>query len=91
MTDFAALIQALVDADVDFIIVGGVATVAHGSSRLTQDLDIIYSREPANLARLVKALTPYDPYLRGAPRGLPFSFDIQSLARGLQGLVKVPS
>lgn len=44
MTDFEKLIGALVQADVEFIIVGGAAAVAHGSSRLTQDLDIVYAR-----------------------------------------------
>jgi hypothetical protein len=52
MTDFEKLIGALARAGAEFIIVGGAAAVAHGSSRLTQDLDIVYAREPANLVRL---------------------------------------
>ena len=83
MIDFEAALRALVDAGVRFIIVGGAAATAHGAARLTQDLDIVYAREPEDLARLVTALAPYQPYLRGAPPGLPFRLDERTLARGL--------
>jgi hypothetical protein len=63
--------------------VGGVAAAAHGSPRTTQDLDIIYRRDRANLERLVAALGPYHPYVRGAPPGLPFRFDVATLSAGL--------
>lgn len=83
MTDFRALLGILAEAGVEFIVVGGVAAVAHGSARLTADLDIVYRRTPENLARLAEALRPYEPYLRGAPRGLPFRWDAETLRRGL--------
>jgi hypothetical protein len=44
MTDFRALITLLANSQVEFIIVGGAAATAHGSSRLTTDLDIVYRR-----------------------------------------------
>lgn len=72
MTDFAALLKVLGNAGVDYVLVGGVAATAHGSARLTQDIDIVYARSPENLRRLVAALAPYDPYLRGAPPGSLF-------------------
>lgn len=83
MTQLEQLLAALSDAGVEFIIVGGVAARAHGSSRLTDDVDISYARTPANLARLVKALAPLDPYLRGAPPGLPFDWSVATLTAGL--------
>jgi len=83
MTDFAALLATLGGHGVAFIVVGGAAAVAHGSARLTQDLDIVYERSPANLDRLVAALAAYQPYLRGVPPGLPFLWDRATLARGL--------
>jgi hypothetical protein len=52
MTDFEGLLRLLVGAEVDFLVVGGVAAIAHDSARLTQDLDIVYERSDANLARL---------------------------------------
>ena len=83
MTDFAGLLRALGKTEVEFIIVGGAAATAHGSARLTQDLDLVYSRQPLNLQRIVRALAPYSPYLRGAPPGLPFEWDVSTLQRGL--------
>jgi predicted nucleotidyltransferase len=83
MTSFDELLQALVGARVEFIIVGGAAATAHGSARLTQDLDIVYRRTPENLARLVIALAPLQPYLRGAPPGLPFKWDERTIRAGL--------
>lgn len=70
-------------AQVEFLLAGGVAAAAHGSTRATQDLDIIYRRTPANLKRLADALTPLRPYLRGAPPGLPFRLDAETLSHGL--------
>ncbi len=75
MTDFRALIRLLAQASIEFIIVGGAAATAHGSARLTEDLDIVYRRTDENVSRLIRALTPYEPYLRGAPPGLPFRWD----------------
>lgn len=83
MADFRGVLTALVDAEVRFILIGGAAGIVHGAARLTQDVDIVYGREQANLDRLVSALSPLDPYLRGAPPGLPFRFDSETLRRGL--------
>lgn len=60
-----------------------MAGAAHGLARATYDLDVVYARAPENLERLVAALAPYEPYLRGAPPGLPFRLDVETLRRGL--------
>jgi hypothetical protein len=83
LTNLEKLLGALSDGGVDFIIVGGVAARAHGSSRVTDDLDVVYSRSPRNLERLVRTLTPFEPYLRGAPPGLPFEWSAATLQSGL--------
>ena len=83
MTDFARLLRALVEGGVEFIIIGGVAATAHGSAHVTVDLDLIYRRTADNVARLSAALAPLQPYLRGAPPGLPFVFDVETIKRGL--------
>ena len=82
MTNFAKLLQVLSAAEVEFIVVGGVAAFAHGASRLTQDLDVVYRRTPENLERIVLALAPHKPYPRGAPDGLPFRWDRRTLELG---------
>ena len=83
MTDFGRLLQTLAAADIRCAIIGGVAAVAHGAGRMTQDLDIVYDRSPDNLELLANALRPLRPYLRGAPPGLPFLWDVLTLSRGL--------
>jgi hypothetical protein len=71
------------EADAEFIVVGGLAAVAHGSVRFTQDVDVVYARNVPNLQRLVSALAAHEPALRGAPPGLPFRFDLETLRAGL--------
>ena len=83
MTDFEGLLNALQGAGVEFVLIGGMAGIAHGAARLTYDLDIVYERSPENVERLVKALQPLDPYLRGAPPGLPFRWDVETVDKGL--------
>jgi hypothetical protein len=80
---FKTLLVALAANDVEFVIIGGLAATLHGSARVTYDLDVVYHRTPENLANIVAALSPYQPYLRGAPEGLPFKFDVETLKRGL--------
>jgi hypothetical protein len=82
-TDFQRLIDALAENRVEFVIIGAVALVLHGSPRVTQDLDICYARNPENLERLAAALAPFHPSLRGAPPGLPFILDRRTLQAGL--------
>jgi hypothetical protein len=83
MIDFEAALNALSEHGVNFVVIGGYAATLHGSAYLTRDLDICYERTPENLERLVSALRPYHPRLRGAPEGLPFLFDVQTLSNGM--------
>ncbi len=83
MTDFKALLRTLSEQRVEFILVGGVAAVAHGSAKLTQDVDVVYRRTEGNISRLVAAIADKEPYLRGAPPGLPFQWDEETIRRGL--------
>jgi hypothetical protein len=83
VTDFEALLETLVQGEVEFLLVGGVAATVHGSARLTQDLDAVYRRSPENIRRLALAVRDLEPYLRGAPAGLPFRFDEATVRLGL--------
>ena len=82
MTEFVPLIVMLADTGVEFIVVGGVAGALHGSARSTRDLDVVYRRTPENILRIVHALERHRPYPRGAPPGLPFRWDEQTVAFG---------
>ena len=76
-------IKILNDSEVEYVVIGGVALVAHGSARATFDLDICYKRSKDNIERLCRALQPFHPRLRGAPLDLPFRFDPITVTAGL--------
>ncbi len=76
---FGKAVQALCDAGVEFIVIGGVSAIFHGAARATYDLDICYSRAPANLRRLAAALAPFHPRPRGIGADLPFVWDETTL------------
>lgn len=68
---------------VKYIVIGGWAAAAHGSARSTVDVDVVYARTPENIRNLAAALTQHRPYLRGAPPGLPFTWDERTIQSGL--------
>ena len=81
--DLAQIIPPLVRSKVDFILIGGMAGILHGSARVTFDVDLVYSRTHENIERLGAALAPHGPYLRDAPPNLPFSWDAKTISDGL--------
>jgi hypothetical protein len=76
------LLRVLVEHDVDFVVVGGIAGIARGSAYMTEDLDIAYARDPENLQRLAATLRELGARLRGAPTDVPFILDAKTLAAG---------
>ena len=82
-TRFEELIRLLVEQDVEFVLVGGLAATVHGSAYLTYDVDVSYGRSTTNVEKLCRALVPVHPTLRGAPSGLPFRLDPPTVAAGL--------
>ena len=79
--DIAALLGKLARADVDFVVIGGVAVIAHGYERITKDVDICYSPDPANLEALGQVLVELDARLRGLDEDVPFVPDARTLRR----------
>lgn len=77
-----ALFKPMVEHGVDFVMIGGMAGIAHGSAYLSFDLDIAYSRDRANVKRLVAALRELDVRLRGAPADLEFVLDERTIENG---------
>ena len=79
MADLLGLLQRLVDGQVDFVLVGGLAAVTHGSSLLTQDVDVCIRLGAENLQRLQSALEDLDPVHRMSAKAISFSHDTESL------------
>jgi hypothetical protein len=80
--DLRALLTPLVRHGVDFVLIGGMAGISHGSSYPSYDLDVVYARERDNIARLVDALREIGVRLRGAPADLPFLLDARRIEDG---------
>jgi hypothetical protein len=80
--DAEPLLRELTSHGVDFVVIGGLAGVAHGSSYPTYDLDVAYSRDEPNLERLAAALRQLEVTLTNAPEDLPFQIDARSLGNG---------
>jgi len=88
MLDAAGLLRRLNEQQVEYVLVGGLAMIAHGSAYTTSDLDICYRRSPTNIGKLVAALGTIHAYLRGAPANLPFRFDPPTIQAGLNFTLK---
>ena len=76
------IFAALRKHEVDFVLIGGLAGMAHGSSFPSYDVDVAYDRDRENLERLVNALRELKATLRGAPPGLPFQLEVKTLENG---------
>jgi hypothetical protein len=63
-------------------VIGGLAAVTHGAPLITQDIDICYARDDANLRRLARALIEIHSQLRGADRDLRVRLDAKTLRAG---------
>jgi predicted nucleotidyltransferase len=76
---FASMLRGLVDGGVRFVVVGGLAATAHGSRRVTDDVDICYDTHKGNVIRLATILSGWKAYPRGIEEGLPFFMDERQL------------
>ena len=73
------LLEVLERNAVDYIVIGGIAGIVHGSAYPTYDFDLLYARDEENLRRLAAALVELKVTLRGAPADLPFQVEAESL------------
>lgn len=84
--DIEGILEALVEADVEFLLIGGVAVGFHGYVRATKDVDVVPSPDPDNLNRLARVLGQLDAEVEGAGEfedgELPDPLDPDVLALG---------
>ena len=79
--DPARLLGLLTARGVDYVLIGGLAAVLHGSAMLTQDVDICFARDEGNLRALAKALGELGAKLRGVGEPVPFVPDERTLGK----------
>ena len=73
------MLAGLNEAGVRYVVVGGIAANAHGSSRNTQDVDICYDPTSENREYLAAVLSGWHGYLRGVEPGLPWTLDARAI------------
>jgi hypothetical protein len=62
-----ATLRHLSASEIQFILVGGLAAVLHGAPIHTYDVDIVYSRDDANLERILRFLEETEAIFRIQP------------------------
>lgn len=79
--DAGAILELLVTAGVDFVVIGGIAAVLHGSAQATFDLDVCYATDRRNLDALGQVLVDLGARLKGVDETLPFIPDGRMLSQ----------
>jgi hypothetical protein len=62
--NLGAILEGLIEAGVDFILVGGLAAVVQGAPVTTMDVDIVHNQSPENIAKLLSFLKSVDAFHR---------------------------
>jgi hypothetical protein len=75
------MLERLLAAKVDFVVIGGIALSLHGVDRQTKDLDISFARDKDNLDRLGGLLVALNAKLWGVEEDVPFVADAKTLDR----------
>lgn len=81
MDDLIGIIDRLIQAKVDFVLVGGLAAVTHGSSMTTQDIDVCCDFSTKNLLRLQSALAGLHPVHRMTTNQVPLDLNKNNCAK----------
>jgi hypothetical protein len=76
-----SLLETLLQNRVAFVLVGGMAAVAHGSSQLTRDLDICVPLSGDNFLLIQTSLQGFNPRLRAGKDRIPLDLDSESAGR----------
>ena len=62
--NLGAILEGLIEAGVDFILVGGLAAVVQGAPVTTMDVDIVHNQSSENIAKLLAFLKSIDAFHR---------------------------
>jgi hypothetical protein len=65
--DLSTLLEGLLAAEIEFVLVGGLAAVVQGAPITTLDIDIVHRRSPENVDRLLAFLASINARYRGRP------------------------
>jgi hypothetical protein len=72
MSNLEDLVDRLICAQMEFVIVGGFAVLAHGASMMTEDVDVCCPFSERNMNALWSGVRDLHPVHRMTPQRLPF-------------------
>lgn len=79
--DFALLLKRMVEAEADFVLIGGLAMTARGCDHVTTDIDFAISRSRENARRVTAALAPEHPRPEEWDESLPYPWSEEIVRR----------
>jgi hypothetical protein len=79
------ILERLVESQLEFVVIGGVAALAHGATMMTRDIDVCMRLDESNLEILARILKDLNPRHRITPQKIPFNFDDMK-GRGVKNL-----
>jgi len=84
--DIQSILRELIDGEVEFVVIGGVAVGYHGHIRATKDVDVVPAPDADNLRRLAEVLQRLEAEVEGAEEfaegELPDPLDPAALGQG---------
>jgi predicted nucleotidyltransferase len=84
MENLNHLLKRLLESGIDFVLIGGYAAVLHGSSQVTQDIDICAVITESDLQKLRHALGDLEPKRRMNPGFQPSLADYPPSGQSLE-------
>lgn len=82
------LLRILTGQGIDYVVIGGVAAILHGSVRMTEDVDICASLDHENAVAIIRAFAHLNPIWRMRP-DLPVITEDSTNLRGLKNMYLV--
>ncbi len=86
MQNLKSLLEILLKEEIDFVLVGGFAAVVHGSTLVTQDLDICAAITDEQVSKLRHALKETNPIHRMNPNVKQSFLDYPKDLKGLNNI-----
>ena len=86
MQNLKTLLKILLEKEIDFVLIGGFAAVVHGSTLVTQDLDICAATTEEQIIKLREALKDLHPHHRMNPNANHSFLDFPTNVEGLNNI-----
>ena len=67
MDPLIQILKRLTEHELDFVVIGGMAAIAHGSAMVTRDVNVVAPLDDASIQKIIDALRGLNPRWRFRP------------------------